>query len=55
MTFHLHIRAHTVSQINVKGTYIPTREAIKRALADGSKPNLVRSCLMFSPGANDAD
>jgi NAD(P)-dependent dehydrogenase (short-subunit alcohol dehydrogenase family) len=47
--------AHRVPQINLKGTYIPTREAIKRALAGSSKPNLVRSCLLFNPGTNDAD
>jgi NAD(P)-dependent dehydrogenase (short-subunit alcohol dehydrogenase family) len=32
-----------VSQVNVKGTYVPTREAIRRALALNGKPNLVRS------------
>jgi NAD(P)-dependent dehydrogenase (short-subunit alcohol dehydrogenase family) len=33
----------------VKGTYVPTREAIRRALASDSKPNLVRSCSLAHP------
>jgi NAD(P)-dependent dehydrogenase (short-subunit alcohol dehydrogenase family) len=32
-----------ISQVNVKGTYVPTREAIRRALALNGKPNLVCS------------